>query len=248
MARTRKQRMPSATTTTTAAAAAATTTQPPPLARPDRSKAPSIDDQTLYKIAEQRQLFQQATARELKSKVAVKKIRLGNHDDDSSSDDDDEPENEVPTLSPGAERILEAMLWTTSLAMLHFTFDVLVQHQYGTAIAWRQVFHRTLSAWAVFLMLFYALHPRQSDETLIPGLAARYQAPLRQAIFFAMSVVSGCYLIYVTNMKGYLATQQRAPPLGCLWVWAVMELELLWATLSLLVASGYIYLGGYNVK
>ncbi|KAM3431731.1 hypothetical protein MY4824_006936 [Beauveria thailandica] len=247
MARTRKQRMPSATTTTTAAAAATTTTQPPPLARPDHSKAPSIDDQTLYKIAEQRQLFQQATARELKSKVAVKNIRLGNHDDDSSSDDD-EPENEVPTLSPGAERILEAMLWTTSLAMLHFTFDVLVQHQYGTAIAWRQVFHRTLSAWAVFLMLFYALHPRQSDQTLIPGLAARYQAPLRQAIFFAMSVVSGCYLIYVTNMKGYLATQQRAPPLGCLWVWAVMELELLWATLSLLVASGYIYLGGYNVK
>lgn len=141
MARTRKQRTPSATTTTT-------TTQPPPLAHPDRSKAPSIDDQTLYKIAEQRQLFQQAAARELKSNVAVKKIRLGNQDDDSSSDDDDDTENEVPTLSLGAERILEAMLWTTSLAMLHFTFDVLVQHQYGTTIAWRQVCHRTLSAWA----------------------------------------------------------------------------------------------------
>lgn len=97
-------------------------------------------------------------------------------------------------------------------------------------------------------MLFYALHPRKSDQTLLPGLAARYQAPLRQAIFFAISVVSGCYLIYVTNMKGYLATQQRAPPLGCLWIWAVMELELLWATLSLLVALGYIYLGGYNIK
>lgn len=62
-----------------------------------------------------------------------------------------------------------------------------------------------------------------------------------------MSVVSGCYLIYVTNMKGYLATQRRAPPLGCLWIWAVMELDLPWATLSLVVASAYIYLKGYNV-
>ncbi len=63
-----------------------------------------------------------------------------------------------------------------------------------------------------------------------------------------MSVVAGCYLIYVTNMKGYLATQKRAPPLGCLWIWAVVELDLPWATLSLVVASAYIYLKGYDVK
>ncbi|KAJ4149958.1 hypothetical protein LMH87_010730 [Akanthomyces muscarius] len=221
-----------------------TTTTLPPLSQPDRSGA-GVDEQTLFKIAEQRQLFQQAAAREKQSTVAAKQVRVTDGENDSSDDDEDD---EVPTLSPGAERVLEAMLWTTSLAMLHFTFDVLVQHQYGTEIMWWQICQRAFSAWAVFLLLFYALHPRKSDETLLPGLPARYQSPLRQAVFFTISVVSGCYLIYVTNMKGYLATQKRAPPLGCLWIWAVMELDLPWATLSLVVASAYIYLKGYNVK
>ncbi|XWW98004.1 hypothetical protein V2A60_006000 [Cordyceps javanica] len=231
---------------------AATTVQPPPLAHPDRS-GPSIDDQTLFKIAEQRQLFRQAAEREKnhqQSNLNVKRIRVagGDDDHDSSSADDDDDDDEVPTLSPGAERILEAMLWTTSLAMLHFTFDVLVQHQYGTEILWKALVQRSFSAWAVFLLLFYALHPRKGDQTLLPGLPARYQTPLRQAVFFAMSIVSGCYLIYVTNRKGYLATQKRAPPLGVLWVWAVVELELPWATLSLLVAASYVYTQGYEIK
>ncbi|OAA57280.1 hypothetical protein ISF_07201 [Cordyceps fumosorosea ARSEF 2679] len=224
---------------------------PPPLAHPDRS-GPAIDDQTLFKIAEQRQLFQQAAAREKKSTASARKLRVstGGSDGVSSdgSDSDDEFESELPTLSPGAERVLEAMLWTTSLAMLHFTFDVLVQHQYGTEIVWGALLRRTCSAWAVFLLLFYALHPRKSDQTLVPGLPAHWQAPLRQAVFFAMSVAAGCGLLYVTNRKGYLATQRRAPPLGCLWIWAVVELELPWATLSLLVASAYVYLQGYKIR
>ncbi|KAJ6784048.1 hypothetical protein PWT90_00335 [Aphanocladium album] len=243
MARSRKNR-------TTGSSATATE---PPLAHPDRS-GPGVDDQTLFKIAEQRQLFQQAAARERENSkssgsVKVKKIRVGGgagSGDESDLDSDDD--GDVPTLSETAERIIEAMLWTVSLSMLHFTFAVLAQHQYGTEIYWNEVIQRTFSAWGVFLLLFWALHPRKSDDTLLPGLPANYQAPLRQLVFFAMSVVSGCYLIYVTNMKGYLATQKRAPPLGCLWIWAVMELELPWATLSLLVATGYIYSGGYNVK
>lgn len=123
------------------------TTALPPLAQPDRS-GPDVDEHTLFKIAEQRQLFQQAAAREKQAKAAVKKIRIADGDGDADGSSSDEYDDEVPTLSPGAERLLEAMLWTTSLAMLHFTFDVLVQHQYGTEILWRQICHRAVSAWA----------------------------------------------------------------------------------------------------
>lgn len=63
-----------------------------------------------------------------------------------------------------------------------------------------------------------------------------------------MSAISGCALIYVTNDKGYLAVMKRAPPLACLWVWAVIELDLPWAVLSLSVAGGFLWLGGYSVK
>lgn len=61
-----------------------------------------------------------------------------------------------------------------------------------------------------------------------------------------MSVSSGCYLVYISNNYSYMAVMKRAPPLGCLWLWAVMELDLLYAVPSLLVAIGYTYLNGYT--
>ena len=81
----------------------------------------------------------------------------------------------------------------------------------------------------------------------MPGLPMKYQTPLRQFIFFVTSVVCGCYLILISNTHGYLAVMKQAPPLGCLWIWAVVELELLWAVLSLSLAGGYLWLGDYSV-
>lgn len=100
----------------------------------------------------------------------------------------------------------------------------------------------------VFLFLFYFLHPFTPNAPLVPGLPSRLQHPLRQALFFATSVVAGCSLIHVTNTYGYLATMKQAPPLGCLWLWAVVELDLVWGCVSLLVAAGFLRLGGYDLK
>ena len=99
------------------------------LAQPDRS-GPS--DKTLLGLAQERNLFdlpdQHPANRNAKKRKA-------------DGDDDDDGE-----LSPTADRILEAFLWTVSLAMLHFTFDVLVQHQYAMEISWHQIVTRALVA------------------------------------------------------------------------------------------------------
>ena len=79
-------------------------------------------------------------------------------------------------------------------------------------------------------------------------MAQRYQSPLRQAIFFATSVAAGCYLIHVTNTFSYLAVMKQAPPLGCLWVWSVIEMDLPWATLSLAGAGFFLWSRGYSIK
>lgn len=83
---------------------------------------------------------------------------------------------------------------------------------------------------------------------LLPGLPLRYQAPLRQAIFFAASCVAGCYLIHISNEYGYLSIMKQAPPVGCLWLWAVVEMDLRWAVPSLAVAGAFMWQGGYSVK
>ncbi|QUC23617.1 uncharacterized protein UV8b_07858 [Ustilaginoidea virens] len=194
-----------------------------PLRQPDRSAPP---DPTLLGLAHQRNLFEQAAARQAQ-------LARETH----------------PRGTPRrAERILEASLWTASIAMLHFTFDVLVQHQYGREIHWAAVWARAARAWSVFLFLFYFLHAREPADVLVPGVAARHQRRLRLALFFAASVAAGCYLIHISNTYGYLATMKQAPPLGCLWLWAVVELDLAWGCASLLVAALFLHLGGYRLR
>lgn len=177
-----------------------------------------------------------------------------------------ELDGEGPLLSPRTERIFETLLWTGIIATLHFTFDVLVQQQYAMDIDWVLVVQRTLTAWlckfsttlvasitntvvtTVFIGLFYVLHPHYSQKKFIPLVPQDYQEPVRQAIFFVASTLGGCYLIHISNSYGYVAVMKQAPPIGCLWVWSVVEMDILWAFPSLCIAVAYAYKNGYGFR
>ncbi|OAA63543.1 hypothetical protein SPI_03706 [Niveomyces insectorum RCEF 264] len=234
-------------------AAAATDPADIPLRQPDRS-GPSKE--TLLKLAGGRSLFEQADIRQRelnKSRGIVQpekeKDVNGDGDDDEDEDDDDSAARAATdaALPPRAERILDTLLWSVSLATLHFTLDVLVQNQYAVAIEWPEVVARALRALAVLALLFYNLHRHPSDPRLLPGLPARFQHPLRQTVFFVAGTVTGCYLVHITNNYGYIAVMQQAPPIGCLWVWSVIELDLVWAVVSLAVTGGFLKVKGYGL-
>jgi hypothetical protein len=213
------------------------------LVQPDRS-APK--GKTLLDFAGEQNLFQQADARQKQLNKARAK-EAGEVEEDSESEDGEDDDDEATTVSPRAERILDTILWCVSLAMLHFTLDVLVQNQYAVEIEWHVVIKRSLQALGVFGLVFYNLHRHPSDPRLLPGLPTRFQDPLRQILFFVTSSVTGCYLIHITNEYSYIAVLKQAPPIGCLWVWAVIELHLMWAVPSLAIAGGYMKLMGYKI-
>jgi hypothetical protein len=106
------------------------------LRQPDRT---GPTQETLLDIAQKRNLFAQAKEKEDANKRAAgKAIRSS----------DEEGDDEEAALSPTAERIMETLLWTVSLAMLHFTLDVLVQHQYSmNRVQWPKVCTRAVQAW-----------------------------------------------------------------------------------------------------
>lgn len=99
----------------------------------------------------------------------------------------------------------------------------------------------------VFAALVHALHPHPANNTLSPLVPQNYQHGLRQAIFFGASVSVGCYLIYITNKYSYLAVLKRSPPLGCLWVWSVLEMDLGLSVLSLVACYGFFWKHGYKL-
>jgi hypothetical protein len=98
----------------------------------------------------------------------------------------------------------------------------------------------------VILLLFYSFHPHPSPSILLLRLPPRIQPLLHQFLFFISSITAGSYLIYITNMHGYYAVMKQAPPLGCLWIWSVIELDIFWATGSLICCGIFLKYGGYS--
>jgi hypothetical protein len=96
------------------------------------------------------------------------------------------------------------------------------------------------------LLLLYSFHPHPTPSVLLPTLPKSIQPILHQLFFFTTSTVAGCYLIYITNTFGYYAVMKQSPPLGCLWIWSVIELDLGWAAGSLLACIAFLKFEGYN--
>ncbi|KAH8600038.1 hypothetical protein B0O99DRAFT_503687 [Bisporella sp. PMI_857] len=188
------------------------------LKKADRS-GPDPSQQTLVELAEQRSLFKKAEAHN------------GTGSDDGEA---------------LIGRFSEAVLWSFSLSMLHATLDVLVTHQYAVEIVWQDIISRTVQAFPIVLLLFYSLHPHPSPPIFLPRLSPKIQPALHQIFFFVGSVAAGCYLIHVSNKHGYYAVMKQAPPLGTLWIWSVIELDVQWAASSLIFCAVFLRYGGYS--
>ncbi|KAJ4422475.1 hypothetical protein N0V82_002925 [Gnomoniopsis sp. IMI 355080] len=199
------------------------------LRQPDRS---GPTEKTLLQIAEDQNLFN----------LAAKQQRENKGPAQDGDDADDEG-----GLSLSADRVMDTLLYAVCLAMLHFTLDFLVQHQYAMEIEYRTIVARAFQALMVFAALVHALHPHPANNSLGPLVSQKYQNGFRQAIFFATSVSAGSYLIYITNKYSYFAVLKQSPPLGCLWIWSVLEMNLGLSVLSLAGCYGFFWHKGYQL-
>lgn len=238
------------------------------LAHPDRS-APT--DKTLLDFAQDRNLFAQADQVEARIRRKGKDtlgLKATGKGDSGDADSDEEG------LDPAVDHVMDSFFYGVSLAILHVTLDVLVQHQYAMRINWRGIFkrgvlgllrmgsfhsflmtmriHVTLldslltDMHIVFTFLVFVLHNHPGNEFLF-GIPKRFQSKVRETLFFAASVGCGCYLIYVTNKEGYLRVMKKTPSLGCLWVWSVVEMRLGIAIMSLMINALYMWWAGLSL-
>jgi len=110
----------------------------------------------------------------------------------------------------------------------------------------------------VLLLLTYLLHPRRSPRSSTPSPPSHPSRPpspytlhltaLNHQIFhLLLSLLTGLYLMHITNTSSYYAVMKRAPPLGTLWVWSVIEMRLGWAVGSLVFIGGVGWVRGYTI-
>ncbi|KAF2873743.1 hypothetical protein BDV95DRAFT_593062 [Massariosphaeria phaeospora] len=182
------------------------------LKHPDRS---GPKGKTLFELAEDRQ-------RELNKGKPVRWSLGGNN-----TPAGERPFNDEEPLGP----VADAVLYAVSMAALHVTLDVIVYSQYREDVVWPEIFRRVGTAVPIFGLLVYLTHVDFSNRFPI----------LRNLVFLVGSVVAGCYMVYSGNKNGYFYVMKAAPPVGTLWIWAVVEMSLPYAGASILAVSGYLW-------
>lgn len=203
-----------------------------PLAQPTRDQPKA---KTLYEIAAERQAslqggtpFHQGSDSPLPS-GPMKTVKIG-----ADGTLSDVPDDALEAADEPIGQLGQALFYALTMTMLHFTLDVLVHHQYRETISWDVIVRRTAITFPLLLAIVYILHSRASELWV-------------QLLYFGMSIASGCYLIYSTNELAFFAVMKRAPPLGTLWVWSVMEMRLPFALVSVAAATAYFWFGGYSI-
>ena len=129
-----------------------------------------------------------------------------------------------------------AVFWASSLGMVHFTLDVLVYNQYRQTIEWREIVTRSLMILPVLWLLIFTMQSQTASKFPLA----------KQTLFFLIAVGAGCYTIHAANRYGYYAVMKQTPPLGTLWVWSVIEMNLIPAAVSVGIDVAFLWLGGYD--
>ncbi|PVI01432.1 hypothetical protein DM02DRAFT_344959 [Periconia macrospinosa] len=130
----------------------------------------------------------------------------------------------------------DAILYSISMASLHVTLDVIVFTQYREAILWSEIFTRGLTALPIFFLLVYLTHVDFSNRFPL----------LRNIIFAIGGIAAGCYLVFSGNKHGYYYVMKAAPPVGTLWIWSVVEVDVLYAALNALAVFAYSKWNGFS--
>ncbi|KIY04246.1 uncharacterized protein Z520_00940 [Fonsecaea multimorphosa CBS 102226] len=268
----RKQRRAKETATATARPTTINSADDIPLARPDRgtTTATTTTEQhghdgngngrtktkTLLEIAAERQAqLSGAGAKGIDARAIqpenIVQVKIGKRGEIipesnssvlSSSAQPQEPEEEYPWL--------DTLLLASSLSAVHFTLSVLAMHQYAEEVRFRPLIVQTVLVAFPTLSIFIALfHGHLFPPSLanIPASVKYWIVLLRSIIYVVTANVAGCYLIQLTNDKGYYAVMKDAPGVGTIWVWAVLEMGLLGALAGVAGPGIYAWWFGYGI-
>ncbi|KAL5362688.1 hypothetical protein BJX96DRAFT_106373 [Aspergillus floccosus] len=156
--------------------------------------------------------------------------------DKNNDDDSDGP---IPPL-------IDTILLSVPLTTLHMTLAYLAAHQYAEAIQLDSILRESI--FVAFPILTLMIHLAHGHMVSFPGGAVSqsntislfpwsrdklsvsflrkllFPPSLRTMAFLPLAVLLGTKLVVITNEEPYYAVMKRAPAIGTLWVWSILEI------------------------
>ncbi|KAI0307341.1 hypothetical protein B0F90DRAFT_557364 [Multifurca ochricompacta] len=161
------------------------------------------------------------------------------------------PDSDDDGEYPLAEEIFAATTLLIPMSFLLLMMYILIHFQYGQQPSWDIIANKMLSSVPILaVFIFYSeddylvLSPVCSDK--FPANRHKYTR-WAQASFFVLSVASGTRMIYQVNYSNWLVNMQQCPPLGTIWVYTILQLDLVPAVLALLSVGLWVWWTGVRL-
>jgi hypothetical protein len=181
---------------------------------------------------------------------------------------DEEKKEEGGDDEPPIPPVIDTLLLSIPLTVLHLTLGYLAAHQYAQRIQLNALFRN--SGFVAFPMLTLLIHlahghiisfnrgaktetlslfPWHPEKLSFSFLRKLLLPPtLKTMVFLPGAVLLGNKLMAMTNEDTYYAVMKQAPAVGTLWVWCILEIPVGAAVLGALGPLAWgVYWKGYGI-
>ncbi|QRV91106.1 transmembrane protein [Ceratobasidium sp. AG-Ba] len=128
-------------------------------------------------------------------------------------------------VSPLADRLLDTAIFAIPLSFLYILLDILVQQQYSQQPTLHEEFRRVAANVPIIAILVHYTNKHKS-------------LPVTQMMLFLAAILSGPRMIWLMNKGSWLVVSRQAPPLGTIWIYTIIQLNLAPAVASLVIVFG----------
>ncbi|KAI0649985.1 hypothetical protein C8Q79DRAFT_941816 [Trametes meyenii] len=163
-----------------------------------------------------------------------------------------EDEDEDYEISPLADEIFRAIYLVIPMSFMLLLMEILVHYQYGRKPPFDALRDRMLPGVPSTYSAVSTSSLLTARATLVIAVFVfytnRYKADKRmQAALFWLSVASGTRMVWLLNRGNWLTVMQQCPPIATAWIYAIVQLNLGPAVLSLAAAAGYTWYKGFKL-
>lgn len=134
---------------------------------------------------------------------------------------------EAEGLSPLAEEIFGAITLIIPHSFLLLMMEMLIHYQYGRQPTLKALADRMIPAVPILSVLIFYTSRYKHTRSMQAGL-------------FLAALITGGRLIYNINIASWKLNMRQSPPLATIWVYAVVQLDLIPAVLSLVLLAGWV--------
>ncbi|KAF8268240.1 hypothetical protein EI94DRAFT_1800621 [Lactarius quietus] len=132
---------------------------------------------------------------------------------------------------PLAEEVFAATTLLIPMSFLLLMMYILIHFQYGQKPSWDVITNRMLSRVPILAIFIFYTNRYKHKRWAQAGL-------------FVLSVVSGTRMIYQVNYSNWLLNMQQCPPIGTIWVYTILQLDLGPSALALSTVGVWVWWTG----